>query len=246
MPDLCGEIPVTLAKAPDAPLTLVEWRVDGKPFDRDGKKLARFVPYLDAAAVATLLDEWVGPGAWRDAYEPTTLDGKAALWCHLSVLDDGVWVTKTDVGVASNFEAQKGMVSDAFKRAACLKWGAGRNVYDLPVVSAPCLVRSSQRGEQAYPSKDTHAYITRTLANLGYGDVGGRVNPETGEIEGESAVTAPVDQAGPSTVDGAADLPENLEALTYRELSMACAARDLKTSGKREALIARLRGEEAA
>jgi hypothetical protein len=42
-------------------------------------------------------------------------------------------ISKSDVGDASNFEGNKGCVSDALKRAA-VQWGVGRYLYSLPAV----------------------------------------------------------------------------------------------------------------
>lgn len=253
---------MALDRAPEAPLDLVEWRVDGKPMQRDGRDLSRFVPYLDAAAVATLLDTWVGPAGWRDEYALDVLDGKPVLWCALSIRDPetGEWVTKRDVGTASNFESQKGMVSDAFKRAACLKWGAGRNVYELPNLVAPCRIVANGEKRNAYPTAETLPHIKRELEKHGYRSDGGKVSPETGEIVGGPAASEPSTveaeaptssasgdgPAAPQTAAGTADLPEPLESMPYRDLAKLCIDRGLKASGKSEALIARLRGEEVA
>lgn len=154
-----------LGTAPDAPLAAVEWRVDGKP---QGAK-ARFVPYLNAPTVARLLDQWVGAGNWKDDYEPAVGKG---LWAVVSVRVGDEWVSKKDIGVPSNFEGEKGQVSDAFKRAACLKWGVGRNVYDLPTLWAPC--RVDQKGN-AWPTDDTLPHITKQLKALGIEADGGTV-----------------------------------------------------------------------
>lgn len=161
--------------APSAPLDAVEWRVDGKPSNNK----SRFVPYLDAKTVASLLDEWVGPFNWQDAYEPAPGKG---LWCHLSirgVIDiqtgHSEWVTKTDIGVPSNFESEKGQVSDAFKRAATLKWGVGRNVYDLPTLWAPVDVKRNAKNEDvAWPNDKTMPSIRQQLKALGFETDGGK------------------------------------------------------------------------
>lgn len=155
----------TLTQAPDAPLSAVEWRVDGKP---SGAK-ARFVPYLNAPTVARLLDQWVGAANWKDDYEPAAGKG---LWAVVSIRVEDEWVPKKDIGVPSNFEGEKGQVSDAFKRAACLKWGVGRNVYDLPTLWAPC--RVDQKGN-AWPTDDTLPHITKQLKALGIEANGGTV-----------------------------------------------------------------------
>lgn len=120
-----------LNTAPDVPLDAIEWRIQ----TINNGWYATVVAYLDAPTVAAALDAWVGPANWRDHYEMSA--GGRAMWCHLSVRDPatGEWVTKEDVGTPSNMEAEKGLVSDAFKRVASRKWGVGRNVYSLPVLS---------------------------------------------------------------------------------------------------------------
>lgn len=149
---------MSLDLAPDVAVDKVKWRVDGKP----SNNRARFVPYVDASIIATLLDTWVGPENWRDEYAIGELNGKPVLWCSLSIRIGDEWVTKRDVGMASNFEAQKGMVSDAFKRTACLKWGVARNVYDMPTLWAPC--RVDEKGN-AWPNNQTIPDIQRQLGS---------------------------------------------------------------------------------
>ena len=43
------------------------------------------------------------------------------------------WIFKSDCGVESNTEAQKGEASDSFKRA-CFNWGIGRELYTSPFI----------------------------------------------------------------------------------------------------------------
>lgn len=181
-------------KAPPAPLSDVEWRCDGKPNERNGNWSSRFVPYLDAATVAGLLDEWVGPARWRDSYEPGTIAGNFVLWCYLDVhFDELGWVRRSDVGKPSNWEAEKGCVSDAFKRAASLKWGVGRNVYDLPTLWAPCSVYKNKKGEDvAQATGATLPAILEQLRKLGFEAEGGRVEQPPAGVDMETGeVTAP-------------------------------------------------------
>lgn len=187
-----------LGDAPAVPLEQVEWRVDGKPTNgRNNGKVSRFVPYIDAAIIAGLLDTWVGPGRWSDAYEPGELGGKPVLWCYLSIeVAPGQWVTKRDVGKPSSFEAEKGTVSDAFKRAACLKWGAGRNVYALPGdLWAPCKVIAGTGGkENAYPTADTVPALLRQLTERGFTPEGVKVlDAPTDDTPEPAASTGPAD-----------------------------------------------------
>jgi len=85
------------------------------------------VSYVDARQVMDLLDEVVGPQNWQDHYREVA--GK--VYCDLTIKVEDEWITKSDCGTASHFEAEKGQASDAFKRAA-VKWGIGRFLYSIP------------------------------------------------------------------------------------------------------------------
>ena len=101
--------------------------------------------YKDARVDMNILDEAVGAENWqRDHYEC-----KGNLFCRVGILCREVtingtingigkeeitrkeWVWKSDCGVESNTEAQKGEASDSFKRA-CFNWGIGRELYTAP------------------------------------------------------------------------------------------------------------------
>lgn len=184
-----------LPTPPDCPLADVKWRVDSKP--TNGR--ARFIPYINAEVLATLLDEWVGPECWSDRYEQA--HGKG-LWCHLSVKVGDEWVTKTDIGVPSNMEAEKGQVSDAFKRAGALKWGVGRNVYRLPNVWAPVDEKANRNGEKvAYPNKQTIPAIIDELKKQGFTDAAASEATSDEDLGGgESTPTgAPAATTAPSS-----------------------------------------------
>ena len=87
-----------------------------------GRQLA----YIDARDVMDLLDEVVGVENWQCEYRD--IDGK--VYCGIGIWVDDKWVWKWDMGVKSDFEADKGEASDAFKRAG-VKWGIGRFLYNL-------------------------------------------------------------------------------------------------------------------
>lgn len=166
--------------APLVPLADVLWKVDSEPTQGQGSPRARFVPYVNGATVAKLLDEWVGPGNWFDEYELGEVAGRPVLWCILSVRIGDDWVAKRDVGVAPNFQAEKGTVSDAFKRVACIKWGVARNVYTLPSLWAPCKVTEKNGKRRAWPSPQTLPALHEELTKLGY-DAAGRLDIEGSE-----------------------------------------------------------------
>lgn len=87
--------------------------------------------YKDARCDMNILDESIGCLNWqREHYEV-----KGNLHCKVSIWDENKnqWISKSDVGVESNAEAQKGEASDSFKRA-CFNWGIGRELYTAPFI----------------------------------------------------------------------------------------------------------------
>lgn len=83
--------------------------------------------YIDARQVMDLLDEVVKPENWQCDYRD--IGGK--LYCGIAIKCGEDWVWKWDMGTESEYDAEKGEASDAFKRAA-VKWGIGRFLYSLP------------------------------------------------------------------------------------------------------------------
>ena len=115
-----------LLKAPFAG-DKISWRV-GQAFmkTRSGKPLAKLLAYIDARDVMDRLDEVFGIDGWQDSYTKIG-DG----WvCSLEVRINGEWITKQDGAEETAVEAQKGGISDSFKRAA-VKFGVGRFLYSL-------------------------------------------------------------------------------------------------------------------
>lgn len=82
--------------------------------------------YKDARADMNVLDETFGVFGWKRDHE--VINGN--LFCNVSVwdVDNKQWITKQDVGVESNQQAEKGEASDSFKRA-CVNLGIGRELY---------------------------------------------------------------------------------------------------------------------
>jgi hypothetical protein len=129
MPDNAQEIFDALC-AP-FPTETIEWRIGSVTKDKSkGMALA----YINARAVMDRLDAICGPGNWQDRYP----HANTKTICEIGIKihsDDGKseWVWKSDGAGDTDFEAEKGAMSDAFKRAA-VRWGIGRYLYEL---SAP-------------------------------------------------------------------------------------------------------------
>lgn len=120
----------------------IHWRAQS--VTKDGSK-AMALAYIDARDVMDRLDQVCGAGSWQDRYEfsgPKTI-------CYLSILIDGEWVTKADGAGDTDVEADKGAISDAFKRAA-VKWGIGRYLYDMPTPWVPCDSYQNNNGKYVW------------------------------------------------------------------------------------------------
>jgi hypothetical protein len=101
----------------------ISWRVGSTTKDKSkGMALA----YIDSRDVQDRLDAVCGAGGWQCRYPHA---GQKTV-CEIGVKIDGEWVWKADGAGDSDVEAEKGALSDAFKRAA-VKWGVGRYLYDL-------------------------------------------------------------------------------------------------------------------
>lgn len=96
-----------------------------------GRFTALALLYKDARVDMDELDKKYGPMGWKDEY--TEVGGN--LYCTISVWDQDKkqWISKSDVGVESYIEKEKGQASDAFKRAG-FKWNIGRYLYSAPTI----------------------------------------------------------------------------------------------------------------
>ena len=102
----------------------IRWRIGATSKDKtSGIALA----YLDARDVMERLDEVCGAENWQAIYDHVTANGVV---CRLGIRCDGDWVWKSNGAGETAVEAEKGALSDAFKRAAVL-WGVGRYLYAL-------------------------------------------------------------------------------------------------------------------
>jgi len=104
------------------PESRIHWRVGATNKEKtSGIALA----YLDARDVMNRLDECC---VWQCRYPIST---ESYSLCEIGLLVQGEWLWRTNGAGATQIEAEKGGLSDAFKRAAVL-WGVGRYLYYLP------------------------------------------------------------------------------------------------------------------
>ena len=85
------------------------------------------LPYLRKDAIMQRLDDVVGVDGWWRKFTPIHFDSseKPGFFCELTLVINGVEITKTDAAEQTNIAPLKGGLSDAFKRAA-MAFGIGR------------------------------------------------------------------------------------------------------------------------
>lgn len=106
------------------PVDKIHWRVGATTSD---KKKGIALAYIDARHVMRRLDDVMGP-CWQNKY--TLSDGRLLI-CEITLLINGIWLTRSNGAGDTDVEAEKGKASDAFKRAA-VQWGIARYLYSLP------------------------------------------------------------------------------------------------------------------
>ena len=119
------------------PRESVHWRVQGTPYERNGKHSAMALAYIDARDVMDKLDAVCGPAGWQDQYEVT---GNGLIICRIGIKIGDEWVWKSDGAGETAVEGKKGGMSDALKRCA-VKWGVGRYLYRLDSPWVQCEVK---------------------------------------------------------------------------------------------------------
>lgn len=96
---------------------------------KNGK--ANMLLYIDSRAVVKLLDETVGNMNWQSEFY--NVNGQTM--CKIGIYDEdrNIWVWKSDTGSESNVEAEKGLISDCYKRVLS-RWGI-TELYSSPKIS---------------------------------------------------------------------------------------------------------------
>lgn len=89
-----------------------------------------FGAYIDARQAINRLNEVLGIDGWSNQLIETSASG---LICELSLIIEGVQITKSNVGTKSNKDPEKGQASSAIKRAASV-FGVGSYIYGIAPV----------------------------------------------------------------------------------------------------------------
>lgn len=109
---------------------LVDWRVGPTNARSNGGVATKgqALAYIDARAVMDRFDSACGFARWQCNYDQIT---SKTVVCNIGVrTHSGEWVWKSDGAGETDMEAEKGALSDAFKRAA-VRFGVGRYLYEI-------------------------------------------------------------------------------------------------------------------
>lgn len=179
------------------PPSSIHWRV-GRVFSSEGtESTAMVLAYLDARDVMDRLDDLVGPQNWQCRYSHT----EKKTVCDIGIKVDGEWVWKADGAGDTDVEAEKGALSDAFKRAA-VRWGMGRYLYSLGDTKAK-VQRKSASSKNWYIPDSEIARLQKLLPSPSGGTVP--------SMQGGAAKPPPA--APPANLPEKIDSPEALKAL---------------------------------
>jgi len=122
----------------------LEWRVQ-QDWVKDGRYLARVLPYVSARALQEQLDEVVLEENWMDEYRTVSYVDTArdhetrerrrvestGVICRLTITDPetGKQFIGENGSGCTDFESLKGGISGAFKRVCASRFGMGRYLY---------------------------------------------------------------------------------------------------------------------
>jgi hypothetical protein len=109
---------------------LISWRVgptNEKSRKPDDPIRGQPLCYIDARTVMDRLDNVCGFDNWQNSYTPGM---GTSIVCNIGIRIAGEWIWKADGAGVTDMEADKGALSDAFKRSA-VRWGIGRYLYDI-------------------------------------------------------------------------------------------------------------------
>ena len=132
---------------------------------KNGK--ATMLLYIDSRAVVSLLNETVGNMNWQSEFYQVgeQIIGKIGIYDE----DKDIWVWKSDVGSESNVEAEKGKISDTYKRVLS-RFGV-QELYSAPRIT----IDDDGYGNSGYKVLEINYDTNRNITHL---VIGNRFNKE--------------------------------------------------------------------
>ena len=141
--------------------------------------------YKTARTDYNLLDETIGAMNWQCDYKEI----KGNLYCYISIYNKDLqqWITKSNCGVESNTEAEKGEASDSLKRAGFV-WGIGRELYTAPFTYIRLTSEdfNNSKLKTSFKVKEI-GYTNRTITKLVIEDNKGNIRFKFGSVDEEES-----------------------------------------------------------
>lgn len=134
----------------------IECRPQGMGKDYPDKE--KLLLYMDSRVVVNLLNETVGNLGWQT--ELGTAGGQMVGKLGIRNPETGEWVWKSDTGSESNIEAEKGQVSDIYKRLLA-RWGV-KELYTAPYM----VFQKGQIKEQGFKVSEIEYNERREITHL--------------------------------------------------------------------------------
>jgi hypothetical protein len=133
----------------------IEWRISRAGL-KNGTVWAYCLAYVTNRAIQERLDEVVGEENWKNTFSQAPDGG---ILCGIGIKCGDEWVFKYDGAENTAFEAVKGGLSGAMKRAG-VQWGIGRYLYNLTESRAIvgdgglyyCPAKKDKMGKEIYPA----------------------------------------------------------------------------------------------
>jgi hypothetical protein len=165
------------------PRGAISWRAQS--LNKEGTS-AMALAYIDARDVMARLDDVCGPAGWQCRYP----HAGAKTVCEIGVWHNDQWIWKADGAGDSDIEAEKGALSDAFKRAA-VRWGIGRYLYDLASPWVGCEHYVNGKGNKVWKrwTQDPWTQVRTPSAPIPGRDTAPPTNGSTSNVGG--AVSSP-------------------------------------------------------
>lgn len=194
----------------------IECRVQSVMKDNSGCIL---LLYKTARTDYNLLDEVVGAMNWKCDYKEI----KGNLYCEISIYNKDLqqWISKSNCGVESNTEAEKGEASDSLKRAGFV-WGIGRELYTAPFTYIKLTSDdfSNSKLKTTFRVKEI-GYTNRVITKLVIEDNKGNVrfkygNVENAENKGVESVKVEIIEPNTKTPKNAKRTSDNTKITTEK------------------------------
>lgn len=153
------------------PIEEISWRVgptNEKRKAADEPFRGQPLCYVDARTVMDRLDSVCGFDGWQNTYTPGV---GTSIVCNIGIRVAGDWLWKSDGAGATDMEAEKGTLSDAFKRAA-VRWGVGRYLYE---VKAPWFELDAKKNIREADHAKLRTLHEEYARRAGWGDESGAI-----------------------------------------------------------------------